>query len=238
MSKRKPAGYWTKERCKKAALECKHKGEFSKTYSSAYGSALRNGWMNDICSHMKEAIKPKGYWTKERCKEAALRCEIKKVFKKKYRGAYEVSLKNDWLDEVIKPSIFWTKDKCRKTAILCKLRSEFNKKYPGAYNASRKNKWLDEVCSHMNTKKRKQLGYWTKEKCKKAALECKHKGEFNNTYPRAYTISRKNKWLDELCIHMNRPKSKIIWTKERCYKLALLCKTRTEFQKEYPGAYN
>jgi hypothetical protein len=52
--------------------------------------------------------KPDGYWTYDKCaiealkystKEVALKCSGRFDFKKKYKGAYEASLRNNWLNE-------------------------------------------------------------------------------------------------------------------------------------------
>lgn len=52
--KKKPNGYWTKERCQKEALKYKTRMEF-KSSSSAYDVACRNGWIKDICGHMERS---------------------------------------------------------------------------------------------------------------------------------------------------------------------------------------
>lgn len=44
--------------------------------------------------------KPKGYWTKERCQEEALKYESRSEFKKYSGSAYNIVKKNKWLDEL------------------------------------------------------------------------------------------------------------------------------------------
>jgi len=51
---KKPPGYWTKERCHEVALTCNSRFEFQKKYRGAYNLARKNGWLNEICSHMKK----------------------------------------------------------------------------------------------------------------------------------------------------------------------------------------
>ena len=51
-------------------------------------------------------------------------------------------------------------------------------------------------------KKRLPNGYWTKEKCAEEALKYGSRGIFYKKSGSAYTISRNNKWLDEICSHM------------------------------------
>jgi len=53
-----------------------------------------------ICfSHMKEIIKPSGYWTKEKCIEDISKHETKKSWRDSFGGAYYSAHKNGWLNE-------------------------------------------------------------------------------------------------------------------------------------------
>ena len=60
-------GYWTKERCAEEASKYKKRKDFQENCPSAHSSAFKNGWLDEICSHMSyneyEPIK----WTKENC---------------------------------------------------------------------------------------------------------------------------------------------------------------------------
>jgi hypothetical protein len=98
--KSKPRGYWTKDRCEKIALKYCSRGEFSNNDRTCYSISSRKGWLNDICSHMEFVKKPNGYWTYEKCKEAALQCDSPKEFYENFRTAQEISRQNGWLDEI------------------------------------------------------------------------------------------------------------------------------------------
>jgi len=50
---RKPLGYWTKELYHETALKCDSRSEFQKKYSGAYQAAYSNGWLDEICPHMR-----------------------------------------------------------------------------------------------------------------------------------------------------------------------------------------
>lgn len=55
--------------------------------------------LDEICSHMKiYETKPRGYWSYEKCLEAALLCKTKKEFKDKYSSAIYPARKNGWVD--------------------------------------------------------------------------------------------------------------------------------------------
>ena len=105
---------------------------------------------------MKKDVKPRGYWTKERCKEMALLCKTKKELVIMCNSVYTKIIKNNWFDELCShfmtgkhPVGYWTYEKCKDVAQLCKTKKEFSKKYSRAYDICRNNKWLDELCSHM-----------------------------------------------------------------------------------------
>jgi len=92
--------FWTKENCRKVALKYSSRGEFSKNNRTCYSISARNKWLDDICSHMTFIKKPSGYWTFERCKEAALTCKSPKEFYEKFRTAQEISRQNNWLYDI------------------------------------------------------------------------------------------------------------------------------------------
>lgn len=55
----KPNNYWTYERCKEEALKYNKKTPFIRQSRGAYNSAHKNGWIDDICSHIKKKRKTK-----------------------------------------------------------------------------------------------------------------------------------------------------------------------------------
>lgn len=90
---------WTKDLCQVEAL--KYDGRYLfQLNSNAYAAAIRNGWLDDICSHMPQKIKPHNFWTKEFCRIEALKYMTLKDFTVNSSGAYKSSLKNKWLDEI------------------------------------------------------------------------------------------------------------------------------------------
>lgn len=48
----KPVGYWSKERCVEEALKYTHRSDFEKHSKSAYGKAVKQKWISEICEHM------------------------------------------------------------------------------------------------------------------------------------------------------------------------------------------
>lgn len=142
--KRKPSGYWTKERCWEESKKYNSRSEFNNKATSAYQMALRNKWLDEICSHMEEIIKPSGFWTKKRCQSEADKYITRREFKENSL-AYVRAQRNGWLDEICSPmevikrvNNFWTKERCSEEAKKCKSRSEFKKEAGGVYQTAKK----------------------------------------------------------------------------------------------------
>lgn len=152
-SKQFPRGYWDKkEKCHKEALRYNGRGKFRSESKSAYTIALKNEWMDDICSHM-DGIKQKGYWqNRDNCHKESLKYDTRKEFRYESCGAYGVALEKKWINYICSHMIFkrtprghWDdKENCRKKTLECNTRSEFSRRSSGAYKSASKNNWLDE----------------------------------------------------------------------------------------------
>jgi predicted GIY-YIG superfamily endonuclease len=156
MGKRKPKGYWTKDRCQEEALKYQYRGDFSKNSNTTYTLSRTNDWLDEICTHMTEKKKPNGYWTKERCQEEALKYKYIIEFKEKSGSAYNKIISNGWLDEICshlvyinKERSYWNIERCQEEALKYKYRNDFSINSSNIYNISRENNWLDEICVHM-----------------------------------------------------------------------------------------
>jgi predicted GIY-YIG superfamily endonuclease len=90
---------WTIDRVKEEALKYTKRNDFRQKSPSAYISAQRNNWLNDICSHMIDGRKPNGYWTIDKVKEEALKYNSRKSFEKG-STSYQIAYRNGWLDDV------------------------------------------------------------------------------------------------------------------------------------------
>ncbi len=244
MIKKKPNGYWTKERCQKKASKYTNKTTFRKKDGSAYQFAYLNNFLDYICSHMLNMRQKKETWTKEKCQIESLKYNTKVEFMNGSSGAYGACIKNKWLKALcshmisgrIKPRK-WTKEKCQIESLKYNNKIEFADGSSGAYWACKKNKWIDEICAHMKPLRVKS-GTWTKENCQIEALKCSNMTEFENNYSGACQTAKKNKWIDEICAHMKPLKVKNgTWTKENCQSTALLYETRFDFKQCNNGCY-
>lgn len=241
----KAVGYWSKKRCKEEAQKYKSRADFKRTSPSAYSAACKNNWLQELCGHMTLLVKPVGYWTKERCREHALKFTSKSEFRAGSPSAYSAARKNLWVTEICEhmiptrhPNGFWTKVRCKEEALKYQSRKLFLKGSPSAYVAASKHKWLPEVCAHM-TLLAKPVGYWTEERCQEEALKFNTKSEFSKGAPSAYVIACRNKWTKKICRHMEALKrTDGYWSRKRCKKEAIKYTSRSAFKKGSPASYS
>jgi len=142
---------WNKESCKIEALKYTKVSEYQNGSKSSYHASLKNGWIDDVCSHMNRCKSKNGYWNdKELCRKEALKYNSISEFHRNCGSAYNYSKINGWLDEfyVVRPESkngYWNdKELCRREALKYKNKSEFRKNFSSAYNYSRINSWLCE----------------------------------------------------------------------------------------------
>lgn len=244
---------WTIDLLKEKSTEFKTKTEFQKKYSGGYKAAKKYGILDELFPVENKPIR-KSIWTYELVKTKSSECRNVSEFQKKYSGAYKSAQKNDWLDELFpkKPPL-WTKETIMEESIKYESRSEFIKGVKGAYGYAKNRGWLDEVCSHMTLKSGVKKGETslTKEKIIELVKEYETIGEFIKGLKRgstkvdykvtyAYTIARKNGWLDEVCSHMEsvtykngRPRYiyAIIWEKQKIVYVGLTQSWKTRFNQ-------
>ena len=151
---------WTFEKCLEEALKYNSRKEFCVKNESAYNSARRYNWLDEICLHMnKKKTKSKGYWTEEKCLEEVLKYSTKSELYKNSPGAYMFMLRNNLLQQFCpnmkskKPNGYWTKEKCKEEALKYSSKKEFIERNGSVYSISCSNGWMYEICEHMDKNK-------------------------------------------------------------------------------------
>ncbi len=177
--------------------------------------------------------KPYRYWQdKEKCQEEALKHLTRTDFKINSNGAYEASLRNNWLDEVC-----WHMIKIGNRYNKCVYVYEFpnNLVYVGiTYNMNKRihdrNKCKnDSVISYINeTGLIPKLIQLTDYIPVDIAVELEHENV--------------NKYKNDGWKILNKVKTGSIgsvkkWTKEKCKNVALIYKNRSDFRKFANGIY-
>lgn len=100
---RHPPGYWTKERCIENAKKYTERFKWQRASNSSYGSAFKNGWVEECAAHMIEVLKPSGYWNiKKNCIEDAKKYKARTEWYKNEHGAVQGAKRNGWYEECTK----------------------------------------------------------------------------------------------------------------------------------------
>ena len=91
--------YWTKEKCRERALLYTTKSDFKKYDGSAYTTAVREKWLNEVCTHMtRPPVKRK--WTFETLYTEAQKYKTIKEFKEKSQSAYVTAISLGFVKQI------------------------------------------------------------------------------------------------------------------------------------------
>jgi hypothetical protein len=179
----------------------------------------------------KKRIKHKKY-SKEELILEALKYTKRWAFQKGSPGAYSAAYKIGILGEVCSHMkilfISWTKELIEIEALKYNNIKAFQKGSQSAYNAARRLGILKTVCSHMKCLHIE----WTLDAIKTEALKYTKRWDFQKNSS-AYYAAKRLRILDIVCAHMDRS---FVWTESLIGILAMKCKTKKEFRKNYPGA--
>ena len=188
--------------------------------------------------------KPPGYWTKEHCKEEAMKYTTRKDFEKECGSAYRVSSDNKWLDEFFgKRTIKWSRESCFNEAKKYKYASEFRRGSGGAFSAAFKKGWIKDYTWFINgnhvAAEAKRI--WKYDSCMELAKLCHSIAEFKRRSNVAYNVARQNGWLTDYTWFESGFKlhyeNNAMWTHDACLVESKKYSSRTEFCRKAVGAY-
>jgi hypothetical protein len=215
------------------ALKYPTRSEFKFNSNSAYNSARKNGFLEEICSH---TIKLGNKYN--RCvysyEFSDNHVYVGLTYNMKKRLIWRKNNTNDAVYKHIKetgisPKIIQLTDYINVNDA-SKLEGIFLEKY-------KNNNWI-----LLNIAKTGSIGgnnlIWTYDKCKTEALKYKFRNEFRINSGGAYNSAKNHGWLNEICLHMNKYKRKIIWTYDKCKTEALKYLTSKEFKEKCPTGYS
>jgi len=89
---------WTFDKCKEEALKYNTRVAFQKSSSSAYQISHANGWLGEICTHMRYLHFP---WTKETVLEEMRKYKTISHFQKSSSGAYKAAVRFGILYDIL-----------------------------------------------------------------------------------------------------------------------------------------
>lgn len=99
ISNQNPKGFWTKQRCASEALKYETRTAFKLGSPGAQLSAYKNGWLDEICKHMKVKIH---HYSKEECAKEALKYQTKTEFMEKAKTYYSHAIRGGYINEICK----------------------------------------------------------------------------------------------------------------------------------------
>ena len=165
-------------------------------YKKAYA---KNGWK--VLNKAKTGVGSSSIggsavkWDKNACEEEAKKYKTKTEYRKGNASAYNVAVKNKWINEWFCDKInHWTYDSCKKEAEKYEIVSDFMIESPCAYRVAKKNGWLKDF--YWLKKRQVHNKKWNYETCKIEASKYCTRSKFCLGNGSAYDVSRKNGWLD------------------------------------------
>lgn len=93
-------GFWPKERCIDETIKYSSRKMFQKGGGGAYAAAIDNGWLDEICNHMRRPAPSNYYWTKERYKEEARKNKTMSQFRNNCSSAFTIAWRKRWFDDI------------------------------------------------------------------------------------------------------------------------------------------
>ncbi len=225
---------WTFDKCRNEALKSNNRSEFVKNSPSAYHRALKDGFLDQICTHMTSRWKPYRFWSLKQCQKEALKYKTKVQFKTSNSSAYSLCQKRGWI-----PRVCSHMDAIGNT----------HKRLVYAYEFANNTVYIGLTCD----KERRQLQHLQYRKSpvykysqitqlipiykpiSKRYITAENAQKLEDKTIKAY---KKNGWSV-----LNSAKAGALgwserkWTFDKCKKEALKYKTRSEFIDNSPGAY-
>lgn len=229
-----PVGYWNKERCRQKAKDYNSKEDFRQGCPSAYGAAQKNGWLDDICSHME----PKGNWFK------------RKIYVFTFSDGYAyVGLAQDPADRYRahitgrgNSPVYSHIKKTGATYEFKILTDWLNKDVAGKVEEAYRKQYETDGWKMLNRMKGGGLGGTTKiytpQRLRKEVGKYEYVDDLRKSSPLFYKYILRHHLWEEYCGKMkfrNAPKG--YWTLEHAIEVTQECATRTDLKKKYYQAY-
>ena len=143
-------------------------------------------------------------------------------------GLWRPSQKKGWRDDML------TDEEILERASKYEYISDFIKNDNSAYRQAWRHGLLDKVCGRMKRKK-KEDGYWNdKERCMEKASQYKMMHHFKYGCPAAFSAAKKNGWLDEIKVNMEKRK---VFSLEEVLEVASKYDYVHDFAEEAPQYY-
>jgi len=227
----KPDGHWTKPKILEVATQFDSKMKFIDAYSGAATIARRNGWWDEVCSHMspQRSIIKRAIYVFEFNDGTAY---VGLSWNPAARHDQHVQEKSATGKKIIEGVPY-------KFSVVTEFLDSTSAVVAEAHWAQ---KMIDQGWTLLNIRKTGSLGSsiesWTPELIMKVAKEFRKRTNFAR-FSYAYHAAKKLGILEEACAHMDElQKPHGYWNKERVAAEAKKYKTRTDFMNGNSAAYS
>ena len=204
--KRKPVGYWTRERCIESAQGYDTINAWMKAERGAYNRAKEQGWFDECVAHMEQRA-PAGHWdipenVLAEARKHATRGDWFNASQPSYKAAKRLGIFEECtahMGEPVAGVLKYTKQDCFDIASRYTRRKEFIHQASGAYGAAKRYGIAEECMSHMP-----RLRKLTKDVVAESASKFGTIGEWQDADGGAYNKAWEMGWLGEVTAHMER----------------------------------
>ena len=243
-NKRKPHGYWTKERVFEESKKYNDRPSFQKGSPSAYSLAKKHKWLDEM-PNIKRLCKPNGYW---KCKENVFRaskeCWNISEFEKKYSAAYQEALRKGWIKEMTWFHENMSYKYIHQYTIYAYIDEKNKVAYIGLTNNKEERHKTHSSGLYKGRKSKTEVYKYFKNKNLEVPLPLYIEENLNSENAKKREKYWKTYYEKELGYQMlniapcgSLGGGSIKWTKEKVFDASKKVKTRTEFFKKYNTAY-
>ena len=227
-----PKNYWTKEKCQEDAIKYKSRSEFQKNSTTSYQKSLREGWIDEICSHM--------IYIGNRYKRCIYAYEFEDNHV--YVGlTYNLNERNSDHLCKINSQVYKHKEKTKFAPKLVQLTDYIDVENAKIKEGEYVEKYKSEGWNILNKAKTGNVGgskiiKYTKEICLEISLKYNKLLDFRKEEQNIYRTCIKQGWLDEISTHMEKSEK---WNSiEKCNVESLKYDIKSHFKKLCSGAYD
>ena len=231
---------WFYDECYEEAKKYKFKQDFKFGSPTAYCVSQKNKWIKDY-DWFEEVQKPRGYWTKERCREEALKYDRKVDFQKNSSAAYHKAHRSGWLDEITSHmQSYVDESKLSSNSYVIYVYEDSNNKvaYVGlTNNIKRRHREHKEKKNGKYDAVRKYFKEYVPEPI--VLFSDLDVEEAKKKESETYYSYIKNNWIllnTESALGSIGGQIKI-WTRNKCYHTAKEFDSKRDFREQYPSAY-
>jgi hypothetical protein len=222
-----PKHYWTKQRCIEAAKKFNQRSKWRWSQKSSYSAAVRNGWLEDCCKHMKKrrgALRIVYRFVDYVANYAyvGLTCNPTDRFYRHLKDKPELTLSIQTCDLTFDHSDYVNENEAQKLEAQMMF-----------FWKSRGFILLNKVAAGSLGSNGTRL--WNRATCKAEAANYSTRTEWATRSGGSYQAALIRGWLDYCCKHMQAKRKS--WTKQRVINSVRHYTSRLQWARENPYSY-